>query len=47
MDLQTIVLIVFFASYCLAHFTGDRIFAVVAAVAAGVEAILLLLGGAR
>lgn len=47
MDLETIVLIVFFASYCLAHFTKERLFVVVAAVAAGVEAVLLLLEGVK
>ena len=41
--LETIVLLVFFASYCLAHFTKESLFIVVAAVAAGVEAVILLL----
>ena len=41
--LETIVLLVFFASYCLAHFTKEYLFITVAAIAAGVEAVILLL----
>ncbi len=43
MDFETIVLLVFFASYCLAYFTKENLFVVVAAIAAGVEAVILLL----
>lgn len=40
---ETTVLLVFFASFCLAHFTKEPLFTVVAAIAAGVEAVILLL----
>lgn len=41
--METIVLFAFFASYALAYFTKENLFTVIAAVAAGVEAVILLL----
>jgi len=41
--LEAIVLFVFFGTFCLAHFTGERVFVVVCAVAAGIEAVIILI----
>lgn len=43
--LEAIVLLVFFASFCLAHFVNrdNGLFTVICAVAAGVEAVIILI----
>jgi hypothetical protein len=43
MSIETIVLLVFFASYSFAYFTKEPLFTVVAAIAAGIQAIIILL----